>query len=340
VAIIISPKQLSDRAEAYHQLSMLVTSGVPMVNAIEMAQRNAPRSVRRTFEQVGNALRERRTVTEAFHEQAALPEFDAALIEAGDKSGRLDQCFKTLSLYYTNRAQNLRIIINGLLYPGFLFHFAAVLFPFLDYVKTGNGPKFAFEVFGVLIPVYAITAFIIFACQGRHGERWRATVENIVNPIPVIGTARRYLAIARLSTALEALINAGVPIIGGWELAASASGSPFLRRTVSSWKKDLERGSTPSELVIISRAFPEPFPNLYQTGEVTGQLDDALIKLHAYFQEEGSRKLTVASIIFTKIVYGCVAALVAWKVISFYLGLYGPGSELDKAIRGFGPGQQ
>jgi type IV pilus assembly protein PilC len=338
VAFIVSPKQLANRAELYHQLAMLVSSGIPMINTLEMMERNpVSHSSRAAMLHVTQLLREGQTVTTAFRDAGGFPEFDSALIEAGDKSGRLDQCFKLLSLYYSERAATLRTVISGLLYPAFLFHMAVFIFPFIEWFRTSNTTKFLLQTVGVLIPVYAIVGFIIYACQGRHGEKWRSKIERIANPIPLFGTARRQLALARLSAALEALLNAGVPIIGAWELAAAASGSPSLRRTVSGWKTDLEHGSTPAELVDSSRAFPAPFVSLYQTGEVTGKLDEALKRLHVMYLEEGGRHMKMASVLFSKLVYGCVVALVAYKIISFYMGMYGPGSDLDKAIQGFGP---
>jgi type II secretory pathway component PulF len=61
-------------------------------------------------------------------------------------------------------------------------------------------------------------------------------VERTLRWVPILGKARQDLALARLAAALEALLNAGVPIIGAWELAATASGSPALRRTVLTWR--------------------------------------------------------------------------------------------------------
>jgi type II secretory pathway component PulF len=334
VAFIISPKQFSARAELYHQLSMLVASGIPIVTALEMMERNpVNRTARAAMTNVTQLLREGHTVTDAFRDAGGFPEFDGALIEAGDKSGRLDQCFKLLSLYYEERAQTARTVISGLLYPVFLLHMAVFIFPFIEYFRTSNLTKFLLQTFGILIPLYALVIFIVYACQGKHGEKWRSKIERFADPIPLLGKARRQLALARLSAALEALLNAGVPIIGGWELAAAASGSPSLRRTVSSWKNDLERGgATPAELVNSSRAFPEPFMNLYQTGEVTGQLDDALKRLHVMYRDEGSRNLKLASALFPKVIYGLVVALVAWKVISFYLGYFGALEDAMKPM--------
>ena len=142
-----------------------------------------------------------------------------------------------------------------------------------------------------LLPVYGIAAFLVYALQSRHGEDWRAKVETVLHRVPLLGTGRRYLALSRLSAALEALLSAGVTIIEGWELAAAASGSPALRRTVMAWRPLLKAGRTPAELVRSSSDFPDLFINQYATGEISGTLDDTLRRMQAYYQEEGSRKL-------------------------------------------------
>jgi type II secretory pathway component PulF len=251
-----------------------------------------------------------------------MPSFDLALIEAGEQSGRMDACFKLLALHYQDRAQMVKQAISDLMYPMFTLHVAVFVFPFVEFFKTGNMTRFGLTVVGMLAPLYAGVFFIIFACQGRHGEKWRAILERIFSPVPVLGTARRDLALSRLAAALEALLNAGVPIIGAWELAATASGSPALRRTVQEWRPRLEQGSTPAELVSESGQFPSVFASLYHTGEISGQLDQTLNRLHTLFQEEGLRRMRLVSRWGPQIVYFAVAIYVAFRVIGFYMGYF------------------
>ena len=171
---------------------------------------------------------------------------------------------------------------------------------------------------GVLIPLYVVVALMIFAAQSRHGETWRACFESMLHPIPVLGQARRYLALARLAAALEALLSAGVTIIEAWELAATASGSPALRRTVLGWRPRVDAGQTPAEAVSASGSFPELFANQYATGEISGQLDDTLRRLHGYYQEEGSRKLHAVARWTPRAIYFCVVLIIAYRIIHFY----------------------
>src|SRR5205823_2445549 len=141
--------------------------------------------------------------------------------------------------------------------------------------------------------------------------------ERILKPVPMLGAARHYLALARLAAALEALLNAGVTIIEAWELAAAASGSLALRSTVLAWKPQVVSGVTPSEVVSASPQFPELFANLYHTGEVSGQLDDSLRRLHTYYSEEGTRKLHLLAQWMPRGIYFGVALMVGYKVVSF-----------------------
>jgi type II secretory pathway component PulF len=322
--LIITPRQLERRAELYHQLGVMIAAGLTIHQSLEQLKRNPPdRSLRPKISEWLDYLGQGFTVTQAVQSMGQwMPSFDLALIEAGEQSGRMDACFKLLALHYQDKARMVKQAISDLLYPLFTFHVAIFVFPFIDWFKTGNTVRFILTILGVLAPLYALVFFIIFACQGRHGEKWRAILERVFRPIPVLGTARRDLALARLAAALEALLNAGVPIIGAWELAATASGSPALRRLVLNWKPRLEHGSTPAELVSESGQFPPVFASLYHTGEISGQLDQTLNRISTLFQEEGLRRMRLAARWGPQIVYFAVAIYVACRVIGFYMGYF------------------
>jgi type II secretory pathway component PulF len=322
--LIITPRQLERRAELYHQLSILISAGLTIHQGLEQLKRNPPdRALRQKISVWLDYLGEGATVTDALRRTGQwMSTFDLALIEAGEQSGRLDASFKLLALHYEERARMVKQAISDLLYPAFVLHMSVVVFPFIKAFSTGNWVIFILTVLGVLVPLYALVFFMIYACQGRHGENWRALLERVFDPIPVLGTARRDLALARLAAALEALLNAGVPIIGAWELAATASGSPALRRLVQTWRPRVEGGSTPSEMVSESNRFPTVFNNLYHTGEVSGQLDQTLTRLHTLYQEEGIRRMRLVARWGPQIVYFAVAIYVGCRVIGFYMGYF------------------
>ena len=332
--IIVSPRQLTRRAQFYQQFAQLTAAGIPIVKILETFSRNPPdRSYREPTRLLLEQISQGATFTDAMRElDRWAPSFDLALIQAGEHSGRLDQVFRLLANYYEERAVILRRMISDLLYPMFLLHFAIILFPFIAWFQGGSMTSFILHTVGILVPLYAAVFAIIYATQGQRGELWRARLERILRPVPGLGSARQALALARLAAALEALLTAGVTVIEAWELAAAASGSPMIERTVREWRPRLQAGGvTPSEAVTDSGKFPELFANMYRSGELSGQLDESLRNLHRYYLEEGQHKMQLLGQWLPRAVYFGVALLVAYKVIGFYTNYWG---QLDKAMNG------
>jgi type IV pilus assembly protein PilC len=324
MSLLFTPRQLCQRAELYQQLSQLTAAGVGLPQALQIQQRSPPaRSFREPLAIVLRRLDEGATFHEALHSTGRwLPAFDGALLRAGEQSGRLPGCFDLLTRHYERSAALLKKSISSLIYPALLFHLAVLIGPLPALVRTGDLFAYAARTLGVLVPVYALVWFLLYAAQGRHGEGWRRAVESVLRRIPFFGKARRNLALARLAAALEALLSAGVNIVDAWELAAEASGSPALRREVSRWRPELLGGTTPAEAVSGSGEFPELFANLYHTGEITGSLDDTLRRLHTLYQDEGERQLQAVAEWTPKLVYFGIVLLVAWQVIRFWVGYF------------------
>jgi type II secretory pathway component PulF len=227
--------------------------------------------------------------------------------------------FRLLSEYYEERARLWREVLGNLAYPVFLLHFAIFILPLPALFASWDFNAYLMKTLGVLLPLYLLIGISIFASQSTHGESWRRLMERLLGAVPLLGGARRKLALSRLAAALEALISAGVNIIEAWWLAASASGSPALMREVSTWKPHLDDGATPAKLLRNNpRVFPELFANLYAGGEVSGQLDDVLKRLHRLYKEEGSRQMQVVAQWVPRFIYLVVALFIAWKIIAFY----------------------
>jgi len=338
MSFVVTPRQFTQRAEFYHQLAQLTSAGIGVLPALEQLKRNPPaRSYREPIQQLLGELAQGRTLTGSLQQlDAWLPEFDIALIDAGERSGRLDACFRLLADYYNDQARITKQMISQLLYPAALVHLAAIIFiivlPFAHSQFNASLILLSAKAALALAPLYLATAFIIYATQSRHGEKWRALIEAIFRWIPILGKARHYLALARLAAALEALISAGVNIIQAWDLAASASGSPALRRAVAAMKPEVVAGQTPAEAIRKQSQFPVLFANLYSSGEVSGKLDETLRRLYALYQEEGSHKLQSFAQWMPRLIYMLVALVVAYEIIQAWNGLYGPQSELSHII--------
>ncbi|HWN94184.1 MAG TPA: type II secretion system F family protein [Methylomirabilota bacterium] len=334
MAWLITPGQLTSRSELFHQLAQVTAAGIGLIGALEILQRNPPRpSLRAPIGRMLQQLNEGGSFSDSLKGSGRwLSSFDVALLQAGEQSGRLPDCFRVLANYYAQRAQLARQVIGFVIYPLVVFHVAVLIFPidrFTDLILKGAVVPYVFQKLCLLLPIYALVWFVAYSLQSTHAEKWRAMVERWLGMVPILGQARRSLSIARLSVALEALLNAGVTVIEAWDLAAAASGSPALRRAVAQYKPELVNGRTPSEMVSSSGVFPATFASLYHSGEISGTLDDALKRSHVMFEEEGSRKMKQFIFGLAGALVGCVMLMAAWNIIRFYMGYF---QQINDAI--------
>ncbi len=334
MSLIVTPGQINRRAQLYDQLGSMIAAGVPLVKALEMAGRNnSLRASRKTILALISHLQEGLTFSDSMKKvQGWLPEFDVALLSVGEESGRLDASFKLLGRYYESRAKIIRdnhfrfdchssdaATFSCSFFPlGFLIGFAQGIMN----NNFAQSLPFIIEKIVVFGGLYGVVFLLIFACQGNRDEVWRATVESIFRMVPMLRTAIKYLALARLASALDALTNAGVSVIKSWELAGAACGSPHLKREVLEWTPKLETGATPADMVNQIHYFPEMFRNLYSSAEMSGKLDETLVRLHTYYEEEGFHTLRLFTRIMNGTIYGLLVLLVAFNVIRFYVGYF------------------
>ncbi len=314
-----------------------MSAGIPIVRALEQIERRPPASAyHQPLQRLLNEIAKGATLAESLQRLDWLPAFDLALIGAGEQSGRLDTCFRLLADYYNDRARVIKQVISQLIYPVGLIHMAALIFfivlPFAASQFNASLTLLFAKAALILSPLYGAVALMIYATQSKHGENWRARIESLLRPVPILGTARHYLALSRLAAALEALISAGVNIFEAWDLAATASGSPALRRAVADWKPRVVAGQMPSEAVRLCPLFPETFANLYASGEISGKLDDSLRHLNRLYNEDGSRKLNAFATWTPRLVYMLVALFIGYKIIQFYTGYF---NQISTITNGF-----
>lgn len=323
--LINTPGFYKRLADFYYQLGALIGAGVTAGVSLQHLARSARYpDIKRLVHTLQDSLQQGSTLAEAFRKCAdTIPDFDLAFIEAAEKSGRLESCFKLLATHYQQRAQSISQFLTNLAYPAFLLHFAVFIFPFAEFFASGNLTVYLTKTFGFLIPLYLIVFLLIYALQPNRNEIWRLRVEEIIGKLPLYGAGYKSSVLARFAFALEALLNAGITIIQALELAASASGSLILKKIVKSWNERLVAGiTTPSEEISNCRYFPDIFASQFATGEVSGSLDDALMRLHSYYRDEAARKLRSALQWTGTMIFVLIALAIGIKIIMFYMNYF------------------
>ena len=326
--MIITPRQLIQKADFYRQLGQMTEVGLTLQVALQTALKHShSKQMTQALARVIDQINQGASFGEALLSTGRwMPAFDIALLGAGEQRGRLPSCFLKLASYYDERARLLRRILGSLAYPIFLVHVAALVFPISalqNLVTQGAVGAFLLSKILILGPLYLTAGLIIYYSQSDRSEGIRRSLELVLNLIPVVGAARRNMALSRFCLALEALINAGVDTIHSFELAAAASGAFRIQNASRRFRDDLESGVPPSQMLAACGIFPPEFLQQFHTAELSGRIDETLVRMHKYFEEQGTRQSQMAVVLGGGIVFGIVILTIAWQVIQFWLGYFG-----------------
>ena len=246
--LIITPRQLNQRAELYHQLGhddhrRADDPQGPRTSAKPSALPFFARSPSREWLE---QLNQGQTVSEVVRRIGKwIPSFDLALIEAGERSGRLDACFKLLAVYYRERAQMAQQMISDMLYPALrlqLRHRSLSVHRICVEREILRG-LWSMAIVAIAALRRGLSCYLTPARDGM-AKRGAPRSNRFCAAIPILGTARRTWPWPGWPRRWKVCSTPACPSSTAWELAATASGSPALDRTVQSWKEPLEEGST------------------------------------------------------------------------------------------------
>ena len=115
------------------------------------------------------------------------------------------------------------------------------------------------------------------------------------------------------------LIGSGVPILQSLAVVRKVVGNEYLGRVVQNVGTAVERGEKISETLKISGEFPPDAVQMVAVGEESGNLDDMLLKVSAYYDRLIAyriKKLTIAVEPLLLVIMGGMVALIMLSMLS------------------------
>lgn len=104
--------------------------------------------------------------------------------------------------------------------------------------------------------------------------------------IPVLGPLTKKMTLSRFCRITGTLMRSGVPILQILELVSRSMGNVIIARTINKIKVSVNEGKGMHEPMVKSGMFPPVVTQMVAVGEDTGQLDELLIHVSEYFDQE------------------------------------------------------
>ncbi len=272
-----------------------------------------------------------KSITEAFGgDDRSITELERRIIGAGERGGRLAPAFQHLADYFGMLATARRDALQSMAYPLLLLHlglFVGVLVPglmgqsdFIDIVK--NFVLVLFALYAAVFIAWIGLGALLAAAPGNPG------LDRVLNAIPVLGGARRALAMARFTKVYHSCLLAGLSMKETVETATRAAHSGVIAEAGRLLVATLGDGGALGPKFVSCGAFPPAFARSYATAEESGSLDKDLARWSTVYQSDAARTVKTASNVVSKGVYFLVLLFIGWTVIQAYSGYYGMMNDL------------
>ncbi|KPK77897.1 MAG: hypothetical protein AMJ79_01735 [Phycisphaerae bacterium SM23_30] len=313
----------------YHNLSVLLDSGVPILRALETAGRGVRGRWHRAFRGMVGYVSGGRSMSEAM---AAYPRvfkpLDVRVVETGELSGNLPRALELLSEWYGLTQRMMGRIRSGLILPAVIIHIAAFLLPLIYQLQAGgflgdfDSRAYLFSVVRILLiyfwgPILVIGGIIrLTPAQGIL----RKILDMVVLAIPGLGGGMRYIAMSRYCRAFHMFVKAGVDGVESARRACEVTGNAVVAGWFRGVAESVKAGNSFSEG--LSQRLPLMFREQWVVGEETGRLDEVTRRLADSTQEMGERRLREFSIWFPRILYFAMVLVLAALVLSLFVGHY------------------
>ncbi len=330
----ISHKQLS---KLFQRLATSYTAGIDLVSSYEKEKRISGTMYRKKADQIHQSLKSGDSLTHAMSStENYFPPLTLAVVQAGEKSGRLEDSFNRLAKHYDNLVKFRNRFLTAISWP--VFELVASVFVIglmilvMHWVMVDIGGVDPIDWFGMgsttgnfLLYCAVVLLFfgsIFFVVWGSM-RGWFGTLPmRIARRTPLIGKTVECLALSRFAWAMSAAENAGMDVLETGKLSLNATENYYYQMVIPEVLHDLRKGISFTKTFQLTEAFPEEFITYIENGETAGKLAENMARASNDLQEKAESNLKIISDIGFVMMMGFVGIILAATIIILFKKLY------------------
>lgn len=334
------------------QLATMINAGVPIVKSLATLQAQTENKYfKDSIGQITKKVESGTGLSEALSDYPKIfPTIYINMVKAGEEGGILDQALLRLALQTEKDAAIKKKVKSAMTYPTVIGGITVLAFFVL---MTSVVPKLGEVIKGMGAPLPTLTkvmlaagdfmkspmfvvSFLVLSVGGTiavrryiRTEKGRYQFHFLLLKLPIVKVLITKVAIARFARTFSSLMSAGVTVLVAIETTSGAVGNKVIEKELTEAAKAVKNGSQFSTALADSKVFPPIVSQMLSIGEETGQIDQILVKVAEFYEEEVDAFVdSLTSIIepLMILVLGSMVGLVAASV-------FGPLSSLTQNIQ-------
>ncbi|MCG8366771.1 MAG: type II secretion system F family protein [Pseudanabaenales cyanobacterium] len=336
---------VKDKAIFSRQFAALVNAGVALVRGLGVLAEECPNpKLKKSLQAINSDVQQGTSLSDSMRKHPQC--FDGlyvSMVQAGEVGGVLDEVLNRLAklLEDLNRLQNQ--IRSAMAYPVTVGILATVIFiamtmfliPIFADIFSELGtelPAFTKMMLGISnflrkpinwIIMIGVIAITVFAYRRYYSTRvGRETIDRLALKMPLFGDLIQKTATARFCRTFGSLSRSGVPILTALEIVRDTAGNQVISDAVDGARQEIQTGGMISLALQRYKVFPIMAIQMISIGEETGELDQMLMKVADFYEDEVEQAVKALTSIMEPIMIIVLGGMVGSILVSMYLPMF------------------
>ncbi len=338
-------------AVMYGQLADLLRSGVPLLRALAVLQKQTKHQGLGTIlEDVHHQVEEGATLADAMARFTNIfGEMPISMVRAGGEGGFLEEVLTRVAQFTETQDDIKKRTLGAVIYPLFLLVVGITVVTvlivffvprfeemFARMREKGELPAATEWLLGISEVIRAhgflilggIVGLVFFVRQQMRTERGRQWWDRIRIRLPLAGPILLHLAVARFCRVLGTLLRNGVPIVRSLEISSDATANRVLTAAIRQATENISAGQPLATPLAACGQFPDLVVEMIAVAEQANNLEAVLLDIADSMERRTWRRLEFAVRLLEPIMLLMLAAVVLLVVIALLL----PVLKLSSAL--------
>ncbi|CAN5868611.1 type II secretion system inner membrane protein GspF [soil metagenome] len=298
---------LRDQAILNEQLAQLLSRGVPLIEALEVAAQTVSPPARGRVDKMREQVSAGATFADAAGTAGGLDAVTCAIYRAAERTGDLAGSARQLALAARRTLAVAGRATTLLIYPLIVLAVAAVvavvmlvfIVPKLGEQLVSTGQRLPWYTAALVwlgnlmsdnILIFGAVAVVVFIVVAIFRKVIATSVFDTMRKLPLFGALVLAQESARFFSVMAAMTRSGIPLADGLATANQAVGHPLLRSQMDRLRTRLVEGGVLRNLIEQVDALPLGTRRLLIAAERSGDLETAFSALAGDMTEEVDRR--------------------------------------------------
>ncbi|MCH2188641.1 type II secretion system F family protein [Candidatus Gracilibacteria bacterium] len=338
----IQTVKTKDKVIFYRLLSTMTNAGMTLLKGIEVLHKQEKNEVlKKILADIHVNLKEGKSFCECLEPWSnSFSEAERGVIRSGETTGRLNEVLLDLADQIEKLDSISGKIKSAMIYPACIVLVVCgvvavmmikVVPNLLEIFDDKSALPPSTQVLIQLSNLFTQYWFlgIILAILAYIGVTlWRKTpdghylYDSFVLKIPVFGGINRKLILSKFSRVLAGLLASGVSFVEALKITSEAVGNEVYKQRILLMSEDVKQGIKIFESLDGDPLFPEMMVQMIQVGEQTAKLDQTVVKVADFYDEEIDNTVLVLNkllepfiIVFLAVVVGFIAIAIMQPIM-------------------------